>query len=324
MTGGWLGLLWLIFLLAGGAWFISALLVPLVTRGLFSRMGDPAARARWILLMVAVPWLVPCVVVAAAVATAGSKAIGWIADHCPHHGLSHPHLCFAHLPAVDVGFLHHAIMGLAVMAVVLSGSRLVQRERGAHREINLLRTLTPSRGRLRIVPVSSALALAGGVLEPVVLLSRGLLGQLSFRERRIVAGHEVAHLRHGDPRRNVVFEVLLLAHLPWVRHRLRAQWLRSLEEQADDAVARRFGTERVVETLLHVARINLHRPAPRFSVAGADLLDRARRLLDGEGGHVAGSPAFEIGYALLLAAVFAAAVAGHHAIETLLGLIVGH
>ncbi|MFU8814999.1 MAG: M56 family metallopeptidase [Pseudomonadales bacterium] len=187
-----------------------------------------------------------------------------------------------------------------------------------------LKALASSRGRLGIVPGRAPLAVAGGVLDPVVLLSRGLLDQLTLRQRRIVAAHEAAHLRHGDVWRNVLFELLLIAHLPRVRRKLREQWLRALEEHADDVVAQRFGAEDVVDVLLQVARLKLRQPPHGFSVAGSDLPGRVWRLLDGPRGDHGGSPFFAIVYASGLATLFAAAVTGHHTLETLLGLVAGH
>lgn len=323
MTGGWLQLIWLMFLLAAAAWALSALAVMPMIGASIELVRDPVSRSRRVLLTALMPWLIPMTVGAAVVGAAGFKVIGWIVDHCPHHGLGHPHLCFSHLPAVELGLLQGVFASIVVLMLVWRGVWWVRAECHANRQLGLLNAMAVSRGRLRIVPSRTPLALAGGLMEPVVLLSRGLLDQLSFRERRIVAAHESAHLRHGDPWRNVLFELLLLIHLPWARRRLRRQWLRSLEEQADDAVAHRFGPERVVETLLHVARLRLSRPAG-FSVAGSDLPGRARRLLDRGSTHSERKPAiFELAYASLLAGVFAVSVAGHHALETLLGVVVG-
>lgn len=323
MSGGLLDLLWLVFMLIVASWGLSVLIVTPLTHVVVSRVGDPARRGGRALWTASIPWLVPLTVGAAVLATAGSKALGWIADHCPHHGLGHPHLCFSHLPTVDLGSMHGALAGAVVAPVALSLARLLRAEYHATRELSILKGLAVGHGRLRVVPASVPIALAGGLFEPLVLLSRGLLQRLPAGERRIVLAHEAAHLRHGDARRNFCFELLLLLHLPTARRALRLAWLRALEERADDAVARRFGAERVVETLLHVARLRLQPSVSGFSVAGMDLTHRVRRLLDGDRCHGAGV-SFEVGYALVLSAVFAAAVLDHHALETLLGLIAGH
>lgn len=324
MTGGWPQLLWLLFLLIVCAWLLSALFVPALIGGLEGRIRDPAVRSRRILLTTAIPWFFPSIVGAAVVATAGAKAIGWIADHCPQHGVGHPHLCFSHLPAIELGLVHGALAGIIVVLLVGGAARLCWTMYLAGRQVSILKALASSRGRLRIVSSRTPFAMAGGVFEPVVLMSRGLLDQLSFLERRIVTAHEAAHLRHGDARRNVLLELLLITHLPTARRKLRALWRRSLEEQADDAVAQNFGAERVVETLLHVARLELRQPAPGFSAAGSELACRAGRLLDSDRAEAAGAPIFEVVYVCLLTTLFTAAVTSHHALETLLGLIASH
>lgn len=321
MSGDVLPLLWLTLMLAAVTWLLSSLAVLVITRRPVHEFHDPVGRSRRLLLIASMPWLLPVTVGAAVLAAAGSKTLGWIADHCLHHGVGHPHLCFSHLPAMDLGLLHGILATAFAVPLAFGLTRLSWAEYQAARRLAALKTLASSRGRLRILPASAPFALAGGAFAPVVLLSRGLLSKLSFRERRIVVAHEAAHLRHGDLRRSVLLEMLLLLHLPVVRRRLRTAWLRAAEERADDAAARRFGAERVVETLLHVARLKLHRPVPGFSVAGAHLIHRAQRLLHGGGRPVGWW--FESAYAVGLASLFTAAVVGHHTLETLLGVIAG-
>jgi hypothetical protein len=324
MSGGWLPLLWLVFVLGTGAWLLSALVALAASTTVVGRVSSPMLRGRRILLLAGLPWLAPVTLAAAVAAAATAKFIGWIVDHCAHHGLGHPHLCFSHLPAIELGLLQGALAGIVALGVVEGAARLAWRQYRAGHEIGMLKALAASRGRFGIVPAAAPFALAGGVRQPVVLLSRGLLDRLTPRQRRIVIAHEAAHLRHGDLRRNLLLELLLIPHLPAARRGLRQAWLRSLEERADDAAARRFGAEDVVATLLQVARLELRQPRPGFSVAGGDLAGRARRLLDGDRVRPCGLPCFEITYASGLAAVFAAAVTGHHTLETLLGLLAGH
>ena len=320
----WLGLLWLVLVVASMAWLIAAALTPLVLAWLLRVDNEPVTRSRRILLVTALPWVVAVSIVLAVGFTAGCKAIGWIADHCPDHGLGHPHLCFAHLPAIELGFIHSATAGLA--AAVISGAllKLLLLERRARRHVGVLKSLAPSRRPLRIVRTAAPLAAASGIVKPIVLISRGLLDQLDFRERRIVVCHELAHIRHRDALRNLLFEMLLLGHLPWVRHRLRAHWRQAVEEQADDAVAGRFGAENVVATLVHVVRIHLRATPPVLSIAGADPVRRGQRLLSLRDGAAAKTPAFEVRYASALLVIFLIVVFGHHALETVLGLITGH
>ncbi len=327
MSGGVLALFWLIFLLIAAAWSAAVVPVPFIIRSFVTGEADPGVRARRLMLAASVPWLSSITIMAAVVATAGLKTIGWIADHCLQHGVGHPHLCFAHLPGIELGLFQAGIAALVAVPLLAGTTRLVRAEWRATSELAALKSLAdarPGKGRLRVVSVRAPFALAGGLFGPAIVVSRGLLQQLSPRERRVVVAHEAAHLRHGDAWRNVLFELLLIAHPPGVRRRLRTAWQSALEERADDAAARRFGAEGVVATLLRIARLNLHQPGPGFSVAGANLTHRARRLLAGGGGHLAAPPSLEIASVIALTALFTGAVLGHHALETVLGLVVGH
>lgn len=324
MSEGFLALLWFMTVLVAGAWLLAASSVLLALPGAVGGVRDPVVSGRRVLLLALVPWVAVATVGAAPLAIAGGKALGWIADHCLHHGLGHPHLCFAHLPAMELGWMHGLLAVAAVGLLVPETIRLGWSEYRTMKVFGNLKALAARRGRLRIVSVPTQFAVAGGLLDPVVLCSSGLLDRLSPRERRIVLAHEAAHLRHGDSRRTLLFEALLLLHLPAARRRLRREWLRSLEERADDVVARRFGADGVVAALLRVARLKLHQPAPGYSVAGANLTHRARRLLEGVPDHAARWSSFEVAFALIVPAAFCAAVTSHHALETLLGLIGGH
>jgi hypothetical protein len=321
----WINLLWLTFLLAAMAWCIATVLTPVLLGPLLRIETSPAVRARRLLLASALPWLVPMAIVLAVCVTAGAKGLGWIQDHCPHHGLGHPHLCFTHLPAIELGFIHSVAVGGVVAAAVHALWRFLMSQQRAQREVELLKTLAPSNRPLRIARTSTLLVAASGIVRPVILISRGLLDQLTWRQRRIVIAHEAAHIRHRDARRNYLFELLLLGHLPWKRPTLRAHWRQALEEQADDTVVKRFGAEHVVATLVHVARIHLRATPAGFSIVGADPVSRGRRLLRGSAGCDAPSlgPVFELAYASALLLLFVGAVTGHHAIESVLGLVTG-
>jgi len=161
MSGEVLSLLWLMFLLIAAAWLLSALAVLPAVRTL-DRVGDPGVRARRVLLTASMPCLVPATVGAAVLATAGSKALGWIADHCPHHGLDHPHLCFLHLPVLDLGLVHGAFAAVAALPLAYGLARLVLSEFRTRTQLTVLASFAAPRGLLRIVSGAAPLALAGG------------------------------------------------------------------------------------------------------------------------------------------------------------------
>ncbi|MDT8409241.1 MAG: M56 family metallopeptidase [Wenzhouxiangellaceae bacterium] len=317
----WLDLLWLLLLLAAAAWALTVSALPAITRLAFSSSLAPAARYRRALLAAGLPWLVPGVVIASVCLLAAAKPLGWIADHCVYHGPGHPHLCFEHLPAIGLNHLHAAAASLFLTGIAGLLVRLIGREYRAARQVNALRALASGRRRLRIVEQHQPVAFAAGFSNPFVLLSRGLLAQLTALERRIVLAHEVAHLRHRDMPRNLAFEILLLLHTPASARTLRGIWKQALEEKADDRVAARYGDENVAATLLKAVRICRIENSATMSVVGADPLRRVRRLLSGADEKPGALWHFELPFVGFILSIAMLVGAAHHPLETLLGRV---
>lgn len=317
----WLSLIWLLFLLALAVWTLSVSLAPMVARRALSASLPPSTRARRALLIAAMPWVTPLTAVGSVCLLAAAKPLGWIADHCIYHGPGHPHLCFAHLPAIGLNPLHALGAGLALVCAALVLARFLSRERRMAAHVNALHALSHGKPRLRILEQDYAVAFAAGLRNPFVLVSRGLLRRLAPREYRIVLAHEMSHLRNGDLVSNLIFELLLLLQLPWTARMLRAAWRQALEERADDRVAARYGAEDVAGVLLKVLRFTTPDASLRFSAVGADSVRRVARLLAMD--ERPSRRWFELGYgaALLGGAIMVAGA--HHALETLLGRLTG-
>lgn len=316
----WLDFICLLVLVALVAWLPAVGLLHLATRWLMS----PNTQSRHLWLLASVPWLTMAAPLSAMCVVAAAKPLGWIADHCTHHETHHPHLCFEHWPAVEWHLVH--LVGAATLAgliVRILGSFLRQ-ERQAARYTATLRALSHGHGRLRRLDIPDAFACSAGYQQQALFITRGLIDRLSYRERRIVLAHEVAHLRHRDPLRNLAFNILLLAHLPATARTLRARWRQAMEEQADDHVARQFGPEAVAGTLIKVARLGRPSLQGGLSAMGGRVLARIERLLYEPTGTTAtrSSLSGTIGAAIFLGGV-AAMVVTHHSIETLLGFLVG-
>ena len=308
-----------VFLLVAGtmAWALATPLVGLLASRLL-QAGTPEVRMRRALLLALLPWAASLLSMAAMLALAWAKWTGWITDHCVHHGPGHPHLCLEHLPQVTP--LSALLVALA--ALTLLGWRGFQCWHGARiarRQTDSLLALAAGRGLLRIVAHRHPAAFATGIRRPRVLLSTGLLDGLTPGERRVVVSHELTHLRHGDPLRAGLIDLLLVLHLPRHAARLRAAWRRAIEERTDDDVAGRFGHERTAATLLRVARM-MSAPGWQLSAAGSDPVSRARRLLS-DRPVPRTSLTFELSLALALLGAAAGVVTAHHPIETLLGLL---
>lgn len=318
----WLGFFWLLFVIVLVTWAIAAVLATVISIIPERLRLPPGVRARRALLTALLPWAVPIIAVVSLFAIAAAKPLGLIADHCDYHGPGHPHLCLQHLPAISMGHLHvlGAAIVLALLLLVLT--RYLLREWRMIARLQVMQALAHGRGRLRILEDKHCLALAANLRDPVVLLSRGLMERLTRRERRIVVGHEVAHLRHSDLLRNYLFEFLLLLHTPSAAQKLRAAWRQALEEQADDCVATRYGADAVAGALLQVVRAPTRKFVTVLSAAGANPLRRIERLLaprEVPGRHFG----FELSYAIVLLVFAVTVVTTHHALETLIGVLTG-
>lgn len=316
---GWVGMLWMLFMLAGMVWFASVLFVTLIAPFATRSTLAPGVRARRALLLAAMPLAATFATVAAVSALAVAKPLDWIADHCAYHGPGHPHLCFEHLPAIVIPPLHVGLFIAALLIAVIVVARFTMHARSFTARLCALSGMASGRS-VRVIDTAQPFAFAASVGAPFVMMSRGLIEKLSLRERRIVMAHEASHLRNGDLAWNRLFEILLLLN-PFST-RLRNTWRQALEERADDMVAARYGNDAVAATISKMLRFTSNHYAAAFSATGADAVRRVRRLVVGEN-SVNVLPVFEV--ALVAALVMLAIVTGgaHHALETLLGHFLG-
>lgn len=319
----WLGYAWLLFLCTAVAWSIAAVVAAAWAPRAFPRRMDPAYRSRRALLIALLPWLSSSLAAGSVLSISAAKPLGLITDHCVFHGPGHPHLCLQHLPAIEVGQFQ-VFFGVMVLALpLLLLIRHCWRERRSAAGLMTMKALSRGFGRLRILESEQPLALAASPRNPFVLLSTGMLRQLTRRDCRIVVAHEIAHLRSRDLIRNQMFEVLLLLHFPRAACVIRAAWRQSLEERADDRVAARFGRDAVARTLLRAVREAQTAPLADFGIAGADPVRRIERLLAVHESRDGGMRVFRMAYVAILVAFFTVPGLAHHSVETLLGFLTG-
>lgn len=323
--GNWLDFLWLLFVVALGAWAAGMLVTRLATPWLLNRPAHWARRETRCLVLASAPLLVMLWTVLSVLLLATGKQVGWIADHCLYHeGVAHLHLCLEHVPALHLGALH-GLVALGVLTVPVSGGlRLLHREQGLASRLSTLRRV--GHRMVQRVPALRPMACAGGIRKPVIVLSQSLLDGLAPRQRRVVLAHEAAHLRHGDPGRNLVLELLLLFHVPGSAQAIRACWSQALEERADEVTARRFGRHEVARTLLDVYRLGAAAPRGSWSVTGTSLQLRIERLLAArEAAGVTMQRDEFTGwlYGAVLAVLPVLLITFHHSLETTLSLLPG-
>ena len=320
------GMLWSLWLIALAGWLLGNFWAYTSLRFADNHYFSPDSRARRILLLAALPWLLPLILITLLNAVPLVKANHWLTDHCRDHSHGHLHACDAtalsfNLP-LDLGYANLAVTGLIMLFLFTNFLRLLWREWQMHQRLHMLSVFAHGRQRLRVLDDQRPIALAAGLHNRFVLLSTGLLQQLTYRERRVVLVHEFAHLRRADPLRNLVFEFLLTLHLPWQATTLRRLWQQAQEEAADDAAVSRFGRDTVASTLLRVIRVSQAYRTERCSAVGANAVQRIQRLLS-SGEHEPRSFVFESAHMLGLLALGTLAFFHHHTLETLAAWIAG-
>ncbi len=138
--------------------------------------------------------------------------------------------------------------------------------------------------RLRMLPTLKSMACTVGLWQPQIMLSAGLIADLSPAELRAVAGHEWGHVRRRDPLRLVLLRFCssVLWFLPIIRGLARDS-ARTMEEAADDvAVAM---TDQPLELAAALVKAAKAQVKPRWSPApalGGELAvtERVERLLE--------------------------------------------
>jgi len=248
-------------------------------------------------------------------------------DHCLQHDDGHLHLCAVHLPRQLGNAASWLVLVLGTgwcAARALGGAAKLRRAAWISAGLLAQGRSDPGSGVVMLATPTPICVLVG-VFRPVVVLSEGLVEQLSAEDLAVVLAHERAHARRRDTLVRLMARVTTSFMLPSVRRRLLDALELAAEQSCDELAAASFGRVRVAEAILGVERMlsaRLHglRPLAEFFGAHA-VAQRIHALLDeprGEGNTVAVTAAL----ALLLVLVLAASEPLHHSTESLLGALV--
>ncbi len=145
----------------------------------------------------------------------------------------------------------------------------------------LLRAVLSLRASIKF---TGATARTVGLLRPKVFIEEALAGLLDPAEVRAVLEHEQAHVRHRDPLRILLAQLVtdLQWPMPLARARLRA-WRHALE-LARDEEARAQGVDGadLASAVLKAERLRVEQRSAAVAalVDGPHLVDRIARLLD--------------------------------------------
>lgn len=316
-------LIWLLALLWLLGWAFAQTLLPFALEWLKRSAGELDSRPRRVLLVCALPWLVPLTATAAMAVLAAAKHLGWVPDHCLAHAPHHPHFCFEHLPQMLLGHGHgHALLvGILFTLFGLLTLRYGWRLYRQSANLKALTALSEGSGPLRVLEDTRPLAFASGGRRPHIYFSRGLKNQLNRREKRMVFVHEVAHIRHRDLLFNRWVGFLLLAHIKPYARALQTLWVDAIEMRADNQVAQRFGRVTTAELLLRLARATRLGPTAT-AFGGGNTATRIDRLINHPTSSRKSTPVFEALVSLGLLALMMALLTQHHTLETFIGLLV--
>lgn len=317
-----------IFILS--AWFLSVAgaVVPLPS--------VPAARSREALRIALMPGLGGALVVAAAF---WPSFLTWATGGIDHCEAAHPHLCWLHAAAgpatghdvlaAALAFAFLAAVGRQLVAWAIAATRLesLGRVNDARRAAGLLNALREAGitfpGAVWVVPTDRPWCFVAGVRRPRLVIASSVVDALPPDAIAVVAAHEAAHVRRGDPGLRLLVAIATIVHFPGLGRRAARRWAAAAELACDQAAAATVGSRiTVAEALVRFQRlVNGAVAQPGIPFGGdAHLEARVRAVLDPP---VAGSPRAAAWPWLVAALVVFQAEQIHDLVETMLGALHG-
>ncbi len=320
-----------LFVLAGVAFlFVGALTSAMIVRAGAERIAslEPGTRFRLLVLLACLP----LVAASALLLSASLPSIVALAvpelDHCLTHDDRHAHLCFVHLPGLEANL--PVVLGLtflasyALMRLTLALARMVRATR-------VLRALTKTglpRADLgaTLLETPAPLCVTAGLLQPSVLISRGLFEVLSDDERAIVLGHEHEHARRKHALVASIVRMCSAVHLPAIRRWIVGETEIAAEQACDEEAGRVSGDR----TAVAAAILTVERATQCTGMVGLGILAvgagtcaverRVRSLLADPQAGASLRPVY-VALGLVLVAVLAAADPLHHGTEAFLSML---
>jgi Zn-dependent protease with chaperone function len=310
---------------------MGSLAICVLTRPLlrWTERWAPADRHRALAVFALTPPLVAGVALVS-VTLPSLLGVAWPAlDHCLSHGGS-SHLCFvhgSHHVGHPEGWVVLAIAAVCCAFWLARGGNELWRAASAIQGLISSARPDPRRGYW-VVSSSLPLCASVGLFRPRLVISDGLLAQLSEREIDVIVAHENEHERRMDTLVRLTARMSTAFVVPDTRRSLRAALEAAAEQACDEeAVASTGDRLGVADAILTVERkldaaLRLSHNPLAIGFGGSSVAARVHALLE---------PARESGSVKMLFAslmmVMVALLGGfehlHHLTESLLGHL-GH
>jgi len=236
----WISLWLLVFVLGS---FLSALIYPALRRIL--RSCSASVRSLAGLVLGIIPPLAGVVVLALVMHPAWANVL--VPEHC-HQGH-----CDSHAPLFTVwslGGMSLAATSVMVLCLLL-GLCLRNLHYGQQRIAALFRMVSKNdTPRYEVIESPTVLAWCCGLVQPQVLVSRGLLNRLSPMQLEVVLVHEEEHVRRRD---NLRHTVLTWATVFWpgsLRQQIRDDVAADAEESCDNAARKSATDPEILRTVM--------------------------------------------------------------------------
>ncbi len=235
-------------MLIGAALVLVTALPPLAVRLVGSAASPRTLAALYLLSLLGVATL-PAVGAGCLAGTA-AWVVGWAQESWPPCPLGSGAGAWGMLGLAAGAAVAGALLGAAVLQA--AWARRVELRGAAQARATIRRV--PSGARAWVVPSAIPIAFTGGLLQPKIVVSTGLLALLEEDEQAAVLEHEAAHLRAGHARLLILGGAVagLYAWLPTVA----STWAglrRELEVVADDEAVRHVGKKALLHALAKVA-----------------------------------------------------------------------
>ena len=174
---------------------------------------------------------------------------------------------------------------------------------------------------IHLIETEKPLAFSVGMLEPVSVISSGLMNQLTSKQLNIVCRHETIHAQYKDSLFKWALKLVSLFHVPKVKRALVEAHASALEFRVDQDVAKTVKSNiDVAETLIKVQRIMGSAPETEAlcQFLGTEIEQRIHFLLTTKPCHRLTSKTIAWFTLILIICALLGSVPLHNAVELLL------